>query len=155
MTVYLRRDGSHCTEEEALDAEGLLRDGFGVRLPLMLRDGVRRVRNDTYDAALADSLLVTDGFGGAAGLHRPGPRLPVMDADMIRRRRVVEDAYREAERADAEAWRHPKSPTDAASRPAEVPDHLTADALAMMDAKERAYAEARWHDENAWRNPRP
>ncbi len=66
------------------------------------------------------------------------------------RRRAVQDAYREAARADQEAWRKPVVSAGAAAEPATLPD-LTQDALANLSEKERAYREAAFADENAWR----
>jgi hypothetical protein len=179
MTIYRRRDGRTVSEDEALDEDGLLRDGFSVSVPLMLRDGKRRIGQETRDpqgrlistsvaeeeelddaatvTALADAgVAFHDGYGRPAG-HRPGYCIPT-DPDMVRRRALVRDVYAEVAERDANAWRDPRPWGGAAALPAETPDHLTADALsalALVDAKEAAYREVEERDRNAWRNAKP
>lgn len=50
MTIY-RRAGRAVAEDEALDEDGILRDGYSISVPLMFRDGtdVRRIRKETLD----------------------------------------------------------------------------------------------------------
>ncbi len=181
MTHYsYTRNGVPVSAAEALDGD-CLRDGFGLNTGgVMFRDGVSRdgvrIRRETRDpqgrlmstseaimeevdddeeAMLTDraSLLVTDGFGGTAGLHRPGPRLS-MDAETVARRRSVEKAYADAAAADQSAWRHPRPWGGAAAVSAVPLDQMTRDRLELLDERERAYAEAAIADENAWRNAR-
>ncbi len=148
MTIY-HRNGRVITEDEAIDEFGCVRDGVSVSTPLMLRDGI--TRDDDIAALARAGVRFHDGQGNPAG-HRPGYVVPT-DLALIRARQRVMDAYREAEAADANAWRNPQP--WAAALPANVPGHLTADALALLDVKEAAYREAAWADENAWRNAKP
>jgi len=147
MTIFRRRDGSIATEDEAFE-DDVLRDGYSISVPVMMRDGMSKELDD----AATVTALFHDGYGRPAG-HRPGYCIPT-DPDMVRRRALVRDAYAEVAERDANAWRNPRPWAGAAALPAEAPDHLMADALQMLDEKERAYREAAWADENAWRNVR-
>jgi hypothetical protein len=55
MTIKYRRNGREASASEALDQDGILRDGFSLLVPLAMRDSVR----------------LHDGHGGTPG-HRPG-----------------------------------------------------------------------------------
>jgi len=50
MTIY-RRAGRAVAADEALDEDGILRDGYSMSVPLMFRDGtgVRRIRKEVRD----------------------------------------------------------------------------------------------------------
>jgi hypothetical protein len=72
---YFDSGGREITEHDALDSNGVLRSGFSLRVPTMMRDSVRP--------------LITDGrTDDPMALHRPGFRIPV-----INDRRAVRDAY--------------------------------------------------------------
>jgi hypothetical protein len=128
MTIY-RRAGRAVAADEALDEDGILRDGYSMSVPLMFRDGtgVRRIRKEVRDphgrlistseaieeeldaddaSTLADAgVAFHDSHGRPAG-HRPGYCIPT-DAELLRRRALVQDAYEERAASDAEAWRNP------------------------------------------------
>jgi hypothetical protein len=87
MTKYRYR-GRDVDEDEALGADGILRDGFAVKVPTTLRDALT-------------PLHVTDANGGTAGLHRPGYR--IADANDDARQR----AYDEYRRRICDAWKSP------------------------------------------------
>jgi hypothetical protein len=90
---YFDSRGSEISADDAFDRNGALRDGFAIRVPLMLRDSMR-----SRDAKLQFS----DGSGiidPAAGL-RPGFRVKVGD-----NRRAVNDALAEYEAELTNRWR--------------------------------------------------
>lgn len=91
MTMRYRRRGRDVTEEEALDADGILRDGFSVSVPMTMRDSVQR--------AVAQNLHDGHGNRDVVG-HRPGFIIDAHDA-----RDAVEEAYRLRDEADQNAWR--------------------------------------------------
>jgi hypothetical protein len=137
------------TEDEAFDPAGVLKDGYGIRVPLMFRDA-----SALADAGIGfheggDRLLVTDAAGGSAGLHRPGFRF-IADAAMREHSIAAKEAaYRAADEADANAWRGSRE-----SAEDDTLDQITADRLSLLDERERAYLEVEERDRNAWRNPR-
>jgi hypothetical protein len=89
MTTKYRRNGREAGAAEALDEDGILRDGFSVMVPMTMRD------------ALPQHARVTDANGGTAGLHRPGYR--IADANDDARQR----AYDEYRRRICDAWKSP------------------------------------------------
>jgi hypothetical protein len=111
MAIYFRaRDRRECSPEEALDERGILRHGYGQRVPHTMRDGVSRLSDArAFWDQNRDSLLVVDArrIGGTEG-NKPGYR--VFDDD--RGRQAIADA-RAAYIFDLEnSWRTP--PRDAA-----------------------------------------
>ena len=60
-------------DDDALDENGLLKDGRIVRIPMMMRDSADGVTDLVRDATAP--LRVVDAFGnGGLALSRPGPR---------------------------------------------------------------------------------
>jgi hypothetical protein len=105
MAIYFRAaDHREVAAEEALDERGLLRSGFGRRVPYAMRDAAPRFAWDQHRA----SLLVVDArrIGGTEG-NKPGYR--IFDADVGRA--AKEAAYAEHEAYLRDAWRTP--PPDA------------------------------------------
>jgi len=134
MTKY-RRNGHEVDEDEALDADGVLRDGFSVTVPMTMRDDLTPLQRSVALNGLHDA-RVTDADGTTAGLHRPGYRI----VDAKDARAAVERAYDEYRRWICDAWKSP-------GREIEVKP-LTGDA--REDAR-AAYLE---DVTNAWRGPR-
>ena len=81
MTTRYRRRGRDVTEDEALDADGILRDGFSVSVPMTMRDSVQR--------AVAQNLHDGHGNRDMVG-HRPGF---IMDANANDARQRAYDEY--------------------------------------------------------------
>jgi hypothetical protein len=101
-----KRKKSIAEEEEELD--DILRDGQSVRVPLYLRDGA--INPDLTPTQRAKALQQTQtedavarrfGLTDAMQLHRPGFRRNT-DAGALAR---VQQAYTDAETADANAWK--------------------------------------------------
>jgi hypothetical protein len=91
MTTRYRRRGRDADEDEALDENGILRDGYSLLVPMTMHDSVQR--------AVAQSLHDGHGNRDVVG-HRPGFIMDANDA-----RAAVEEAYRLRDEADANAWR--------------------------------------------------
>ena len=92
---YFDSGGREIAEHDALDSSGVLRSGFSLRVPTMLRDaalsGTRQVVGNNR---------ITDGTDNPLGLHRPGFRIPVVND-----RRAVRDAYQSYETSLVNAYR--------------------------------------------------
>src|SRR5262249_1589757 len=82
------RDGREISEDEALDHNGMLRDGVAVGVRMTLRDTAHRpgfrtartMQQPRADAAQywrdnKDCLVVHDGSGDPLGLYKPGFRM--------------------------------------------------------------------------------
>jgi hypothetical protein len=83
------REGREISEHEALDHNGMLRDGVAVRVRMTMRDAAahrpgfrpaRTMQQPRVDAAQywrdnKNCLVVHDGSGNALGLHKPGFRM--------------------------------------------------------------------------------
>ena len=129
MTRRYRRNGRDVDEAEALDERGILRDGYSVTTPMIMRDATPLQR------AIAQSeARLHDGHGNAPG-HRPG--FVMRDTFFDER----DKARAEYEAELCSAWR--------GSKPREIEvKSLTGDALEDAHA---AYLE---DVTNAWRGPR-
>jgi hypothetical protein len=72
MTALYYRDGKRITEDEALDANGALRNHVVMRVPQFMRDGRPNARLSDMQRSVAGShRLLVDGFGQPAR-HRQG-----------------------------------------------------------------------------------
>jgi hypothetical protein len=72
MTVFYSRHGRHITEDEALDANGALRNHVVMHVPQYMRDGRSNPRLSGMQRSVAASHSpLVDGFGQPPG-HRPG-----------------------------------------------------------------------------------
>ena len=72
MTNLYYRDGKRITEDEALDADGALRNHVVMRVPQFMRDGRPNPRlNDMQRGVAASHPPLVDGFGQPVG-RRPG-----------------------------------------------------------------------------------
>ena len=92
----------HQHDDEAFDERGVLRDGQRLRVPLTLMDGI----DPMQQAVARESLRVTDGQGGVAGLHRPGFRIFATDATS-EAMRARDAAYRDYEQSLTTAYKNP------------------------------------------------
>ncbi len=143
---YYDRDGIEIDAAQALDANGVLRDGCTVRVPAYLRD------------AAHDRIRVHDGHGGR-NFHRPGWR--VSDASIQDARETARQEYI-ARMADAYKNVKPML-TDADIGSVEWDyepfephffDNMTVDEIRRAHAEKMAQI-YRMRDEelrNAWRN---
>ena len=101
MTIY-RRAGRAVAADEALDEDGILRDGFSVTVPMTMRDSMTPLqRSIAQNAARLHDARVTDADGGTLGLHRPGYRV----ADNAAMRDAKQQALDEYENWLTNAWR--------------------------------------------------
>jgi hypothetical protein len=115
MALYFRvSDGRECTADEALDARGVLRHGYGQRVPTHLRDSRFSDGARSFWDANRDSLLVVDSrrIGGTEG-SKPGFR--IFDNDLGRQAKL--DAYQQYEAELTSAYRNPPRLVDAAKPP--------------------------------------
>jgi hypothetical protein len=122
-------------DEDALDGNGLLRDGHRMRVPMEFRDSARRT---------TPTLRFADGRTDAPIGSRPG-FITTTDSEAVRRA-----AYEQSRRDLCDAWRTPTVPlldSDAASRDPRQPISM-ADAQEIRDA---AYREMCHELTNAWR----
>jgi hypothetical protein len=92
---YFDAGGREINERDAVDCNGVLRSGFSLRVPTMMRDaalsGTRQVVGNNR---------ITDGTDNPLGLHKPGFRIPVVND-----RRAVRDAYAKYETSLVNAYR--------------------------------------------------
>jgi hypothetical protein len=126
-------------DDGPLDANGVLKDGCSVTVPLHMMDSMQR---DIARHSLATRLH--DGHGGPAG-HRPG-FVYSTDASLNEAKERAYAAY-DAELRDA--YKHPqgwRGDIDASDG--------TLDATPVLDERERAYAAYDAAVANAWRGPR-
>lgn len=143
-------------EEDAFEPNGMLKDGYSLRVPLYMKDGTPV--DDGFSRAMVDSykrsrngtdtsaVLVTDGSDDPWALHRPGPRY-LADANARNAANVeLAKAYAEYDADQSERWRS-NSTLEC------VPDRKS-DALPAMDAREAAYAAYDKEMAEAWRNTR-
>jgi hypothetical protein len=99
------RSGREVDEDEATD-RGILRDGYGLRVPVTLMDANSMERQmadhfrPAWDSVRREAVTALDG--STAGLHRPGFR--VSDAYHAEARRRMYDEYDEY---ISNAWRGP------------------------------------------------
>ena len=67
MTHYCNRRGDTVTADEALDAAGNLRNGFGLRVPLQMCDSLQRDVAEFYDGQRRTKTLHRDPMGRELG----------------------------------------------------------------------------------------
>jgi hypothetical protein len=141
MTRYRRYGRYDVDEDEALE-NGILKDGYAVSVPLMMRDGLTPLQRSVAEHSLA--MRLHDGHGGAVG-HKPG-FVYSTDASLNDAREAAYRAY-DAEQRDAykhlQGWRADIDASDEAR-----------DATTVMDEREAAYRARDEADANAWRGPR-
>jgi hypothetical protein len=105
MALYFRvRDHREVSASEALDARGVLKHGYGQRVPAHMRDGAPRFSDGVraFWDANRDRLLVVDArrIGGVEG-NKPGFR--IFDNDLGRQAKL--DAYQQYEAELTSAYR--------------------------------------------------
>jgi len=95
-------------EEEEEELDDILRDGQSVRVPLYLRDGAispdltpHQRAKALHQTQTADAVARRYGLSDAMQLHKPGFRRNTDVAALAR----VQQAYTDAETADANAWK--------------------------------------------------
>jgi hypothetical protein len=105
MAIYFRAaDRREVPASEALDARGVLKHGYGQRVPHSMRDAAPRFSDArSFWDAHRDGLLVVDArrIGGTEG-NKPGYR--VLDNDLGRAERAA--AYAEVDAYRRDAWRN-------------------------------------------------
>src|SRR5262249_17504283 len=84
MTTYCNRAGRAVMADEALDASGLLRDGYGVRVPLQMCDGLQRDVASYFDGKRRRKTVARDPLGREMATYE--------EEEEPRRRRRHEDA---------------------------------------------------------------
>jgi hypothetical protein len=142
MTIKYRRNGREAGAAEALDEDGILRDGFSVMVPMTMRDGSLT----PLQRSIAQNARLHNGHGNYAVVgHRPGYVFST-DASLNDAKERAYAAY-DAELRDA--YKHPQGLRGDINARDEAHD-----ALAVMDERERAYREHDEADANAWRGPR-
>jgi hypothetical protein len=105
MTVFYSRHGRHITEDEALDANGALRNHVVMHVPQYMRDGRSNPRLSGMQRSVAASHSpLVDGFGQPPG-HRPGFAFVNDAASREARARMY--ALKDAEYENA--WRGPNA----------------------------------------------
>ena len=140
MTRY-KRNGREVGADEALDEDGILRDGFSVMVPMTMRDGSLT----PLQRSIAQNARLHDGHGNYAVVgHRPGYVFST-DASL---NDAKERAYAAYDVELRDAYKHPqgwRGDFDASNE--------AHDATAAMDERERAYAAYDAAIANAWRDP--
>lgn len=158
-------DGREVGADEALDRRGIIKDGFSMRVPMIMRDGVRNRKTVQYDPARrlmstfesreededeheqerteSDAATVSDGTSNPLGLHKPGFRFTTDAAVRRTTDTSLQAVYAAVDARDASAWRGPDY--DAAAR--YIPDARDS----AHDPRERAYRDRALADANAWR----
>jgi hypothetical protein len=98
MTTRYQRNGRLVDASEALDEDGILRDGYTITVPMMLRDALTPLQRSVAE----HSLELHDGSGSRdAVFHRPG----FIVADNAAMRDAKQEAYDEYKRDLTSAWR--------------------------------------------------
>jgi hypothetical protein len=146
----------HHDDADVFDERGVVRDGARLRVPMFSMDGFGPLQRSVAQS----SVRIVDGQGGAAGLNKPGWRLPVSDAAW---RDAREAAYRDYDAALVNAYRdvtrkrnEPDDDEDEEQEIAQGSDSRTVDAIAR-DHRQRMDNEYRRYDErlrNAYRGQR-
>ena len=88
------------TDDEAINDDGTLRDGHGIRVSI--QDAHKAARNSSPDAERY--VLQDREWRERTRANRPGFRLDISDAGK-ERRQAVRDAYMARDQEQAEAWR--------------------------------------------------
>jgi hypothetical protein len=108
-------------DDEAFDERGILRDGYSVRSPMMMRDAetltdvqrsiagdrtVRRHWEDSADQHFGRTVKVTDAAGGTRGLHRAGARVDATVSFDERQRayEIYDQELADAHKHTGDAW---------------------------------------------------
>jgi hypothetical protein len=131
------------------DDDRILHDGESLRVPLMLMDGSPNGDLSPVQQAVALNAQQRDaarrfGLNDAAALHRPGYRHSIDDAALD----AKEQAYRDVDRAQTNAWR---------SNDAEASDARKANDREIPlrqitgDSRVDAYLSYQEYVENCWR----
>ena len=143
-------------EDTAFKPNGVLKDGYSLRVPLYMKDG--SFVDDGFSRAMVDSLKrsrsgtdasavpVTDGSDDPWALHRPGPRYLADATARNAANAELAKAYAEYDADQSERWR--------GNNKLECVPARKTDATPVMDAVEQAYAEYDKEMAEAWRNVR-
>jgi hypothetical protein len=141
---YFDHHGLEIDEHRAIDCQGVLRDGFSMRIRMQVRDSAN---------SLGTEPLITNGRSlDPLGLHRPGFRVPVVND-----RRAVRNAYQHYETELCNRWRAGNEEAErfeclAAS--AEINGCAHANVLRDHNANmSRTYQDYDADIEKAWRTP--
>jgi len=142
-------------EQDAFEPNGVLKDGYSLRVPLYMKagtpvdDGFSRAMLDSYKRGRkgvdASAGLVSDGGDDAWALHRPGPRYLADATARNAANAELAKAYAEYDADQSERWR-------GNNKLECVPDQT--DATPVMDAREAAYAAYDKEMSDAWRKTR-
>jgi hypothetical protein len=146
-------------DDDPFDENGVLRDGHVFKVPQRMLDNVQRSvaqhfqqqrpKNSAAFPRPNRGLLITDAWGGTAGLHRPGWRIEssgnigdqlVRDGARDERQRAYDEYVAELENA----WRNDCDDVLG------VPDRRR-DTLAMEDRRRAAYEQYDYDIRTAWR----
>ena len=146
-------------EKDAFEPNGLLKDGYSLRVPLYMKDGspvddgFSRAMVDSYKRGRIDDTLVidasappmiVDAFGGTEGLCRPGARYLAAGhrtadhAVMTTLGAMRDEAYQAYHLEAQSAWR----------------GNALTDAAPTLDTVEAAYADYDRQMSDAWRKTR-
>jgi hypothetical protein len=95
--------GNLISEEEEETEDAIMKDGETRRVPMFLRDGaINPALNATQRAVVEHKAARSFGLSDALALHKPGFR----DARDSTALDALEKAYREADLADTQAYKH-------------------------------------------------
>lgn len=150
-------------EEDAFEPNGVLKDGYSLRVPMYMRDSALEWRNEMHSHFLAEDTarrsgisddtvfittsnppMVVDAFGGTEGLNRPGARYLVAGGRTTEHARLAtaaamrDEAYKMYDGEAQNAWR----------------GNASTDTAPMRDTVEQAYLDYDREMSDAWRNAR-
>lgn len=100
------RDGRQITEEEALNANGAIRDHVTIRVPLTMRDSLSPLQRAIAASTARDAKFTDGRTNDPTALNRPGWRIRVGD-----NRQAIKDALAEYQSELVNRWRKPKQET--------------------------------------------
>ena len=137
-------------DEDQTNDHKILRDGEILRVPLMLMDGSPNDDLSPVQWAVALDAQQRDavrrfGLNDAAALHRPGYRFSINDVAL----NAKEQAYRDVDRAQRNAWRSDDvQPSDARkANDRDIPlRQITGDSRVDAYLSYQEYVENRWRD---------
>ena len=163
-------DGRQIDEDEAFDSNGVMRDGVGMRVATMMRDGVEVAEGimmydrpvplgDSTDNFLTDGegRALVDAFGSPLSPHYDRRGYTFIDAD-----RSVREQNHQLRKAElSAAWKGGLKLNDeviidgermrVAGNNRENNKPILSDAVDADDAAERAYDEYKKHLSGAWK----
>ena len=109
-------------DDDAFDANGLLKDGRSIRVRMTAMDGAMPRASGSQSHRVT---VITDGSGDPLGLQRPGWRVPARDNHRPLASRVMVDTNTAARQAAYDAYSNRQENAwrgDAASNPTKDPD---------------------------------